>query len=418
MKVKPLATRAKKAASLLSLASTKQKNEALQALVDLLSTEEDRILGANSQDVEDGLAAGLSEALIDRLSLEGRLGGIVSDLSHVIALEDPVGQRFEPKELASGLKVFKQRVPIGVIGVIYEARPNVTLDVASLCIKSGNGALLRGGSETLRTNREIVRIIKIALAQAGLPEDAVEFIDSPDRALVNEMLTLHEEIDLIIPRGGASLHRFCREHSSIPVITGGIGICHLFVDKTADLKKSLPLLYNAKTQRPTVCNALDTVLIHKEIAKEFLPSLLSYFSGSGVSFRFDTLSYEILSEEEQRTGLKAGLDDFSTEWLDLILGVRIVSGLDEAIEHIQKHSTGHSDGILTGSEENSAKFIRQIDSACVYVNASTRFTDGSQMGLGAEVAISTQKIHARGPMALKELTSYKWVVEGDYTIRS
>jgi glutamate-5-semialdehyde dehydrogenase len=319
----------------------------------------------------------------------------------------------------------------------------VTLDVAGLVIKTGNAVILRGGSETLHSNQALVEVIRRVLSGCGLPADAVQFVNNPDRALVAELLRMHEYVDMIIPRGGAGLHQYCRENSSIPVITGGIGICHLFVDETADLEAALEVIRNAKIQRPSVCNALDTALIHKNIAGEFLPRLVEYLAKDGVTFRADSPAIEILStrkdganpEVEQESGeeeagvgseagdhlpdavMPAGPDDFDQEWLSLVLGIKVVDGLEEAIGHIQAHSTGHSDGILTKTGEHADRFVSEVDSAAVYVNASTRFTDGAQLGLGAELAISTQRLHARGPMGLRELTTYKWVILGDNHVR-
>jgi glutamate-5-semialdehyde dehydrogenase len=338
------------------------------------------------------------------------------DLRTVAALPDPVGEVFDPMILPNGLRVHKQRVPLGVLAVVYESRPNVTIDAAGLAIKTGNAVILRGGSETIASNKALVDVIREALSEAGLTVEAVQFIEDPDRARVMELLKLQEYIDMLIPRGGAALHEFCRQHSRIPVITGGIGICHLFVDESADLEAALLVIQNAKVQRPTVCNALDTVLVHRTIAADFLPRLAAQLSGDGVSFRADEAAIPFL-ESPGVTAHEAGPEDFDTEWLSLVLGIKIVSGLDEAIEHIALHSTAHSDGILTSNPENVKRFITEVDSAAVYVNASTRFTDGSQLGLGAEVAISTQRLHARGPMGLRELTTYKWVVQGDYHIR-
>ena len=276
--------------------------------------------------------------------------------------------------------------------------------------------ILRGGRETLHTNTSLVSIIHQSLREASLPEGVVQFINSPDRSLVAELLKMYELVDMLIPRGGAALHKFCRENSMIPVITGGIGICHLYVARTADLKAALKVIRNAKVQRPTVCNALDTVLMDRTIASSMIPLLVNTLSQDGVTFRFDKEALSIYGDEDERVQ-KAGTNDFDQEWLSLVLGVKIVEGLDEAISHIAAHSTGHSDGILTEDEEQAKQFLQQIDSAAVYVNASTRFTDGAQLGLGAEVAISTQRLHARGPMALKELTTYKWVIQGNYHIR-
>jgi glutamate-5-semialdehyde dehydrogenase len=301
--------------------------------------------------------------------------------------------------------------------VIYEARPNVTVDVAGLALKSGNAVILRGGSETLNSNRALVASLQGALTQSGVPNDAIQFIDSPDRALVLELLHLKDHVDMIIPRGGAGLHDFCRENSHIPVITGGIGICHLFVDESADLEAALRIIHNAKTQRPSVCNALDTVLVHRNIAQGFLPRLVDHLAPAGVTFRAEPLAAGMLSHASFASVAPAGEKDFDTEWLSLVLGLKVVAGLDEAVEHIAAHSTAHSDGILTRTDENARRFIAEVDSAAVYVNASTRFTDGTELGLGAEVAISTQRLHARGPMALRELTTYKWVIVGDGHVR-
>ncbi|HEX7973285.1 MAG TPA: glutamate-5-semialdehyde dehydrogenase, partial [Anaerolineales bacterium] len=314
------------------------------------------------------------------------------------------------------------RVPLGVIAVVYEARPNVTVDVAGLALKTGNAIILRGGSETLRSNLALVAAIRRGIARSGLPEDAVQFIADPDRARVAELLSLYEYVDMLIPRGGAGLHRFCRENSRIPVITGGIGICHLFVDESADQDSALPVIFNAKVQRPTVCNALDTVLVHRLSAAAFIPRLIADLRRAGVSFRLDPSAMPYLglpegvSELPNDTAL-AGPEDFDTEWLSLVLGIKVVDSLDEAMEHIRLHSTAHSDGILTRSEANAQRFIDEVDSAAVYVNASTRFTDGGQLGLGAEVAVSTQRLHARGPMGLRELTTYKWVIVGQSHVR-
>jgi glutamate-5-semialdehyde dehydrogenase len=328
-----------------------------------------------------------------------------------------VGEVFESGTLPNGLKTRKVRVPLGVIAVIYESRPNVTIDVASLALKSGNAVILRGGSETIHSNRILVEGIRAALVGAGIDPAAVQFIDDPSRELVSQLLKMHRYVDMLIPRGGAGLHTYCRENSTIPVITGGIGICHLFVDHSADLDKSIEVIRNAKIQRPSVCNALDTVLVHKDIASDLVPRLTDVLRQDGVSFRVEEDLIQDLGIKADEIVQTSGPDDFDTEWLSLVLGIRQVSGLDEAIAHIAAHSTGHSDGILTGDEENAKRFTHEVDSAVVYVNTSTRFTDGGQLGLGAEVAVSTQRLHARGPMALRELTTFKWVVEGDYQAR-
>jgi glutamate-5-semialdehyde dehydrogenase len=294
------------------------------------------------------------------------------------------------------------------------------VDVAGLALKTGNAAILRGGSETVHSNLALTALIEQALAEAGLPQTAVQYIGDPDRARVTELLALDSDVDMIIPRGGAGLHKFCRENSRIPVITGGIGICHLFVDETADQAAALAIIHNAKTQRPTVCNALDTALVHRAVAAAFLPRLVEHLGAAGVTFRADPSAQLFLAHGGALPAsvLPAGPQDFDTEWLALILGLKVVDSVEEAIAHIAAHSTAHSDGILTRDEAHAAQFVAEVDSAAVYVNASTRFTDGSQLGLGAEVAISTQRLHARGPMGLRELTTYKWVGSGNYLVRS
>lgn len=413
-----MARGARKAGRHLAQVSSQQKNELLLDIADLLDSNKAEILAANQKDVDEARADGMSSHLIDRLILDRvRLASISKDLRGVVNLEDPTGEVFEEFTAPSGLEVKKVRVPLGVIAVIYEARPNVTIDVVGLALKTGNAVILRGGSETIRTNRVLVQLIKKALRSAGLPEQAVHLIDSPDRALVSKLLKMHHWIDMLIPRGGAGLHKYCRENSTIPVITGGIGICHLFVDKSADLDAAVRVIQNAKVQRPSVCNALDTLLVHREIADEFLPRVVQRLDKDGVEFRTDQASAQILKDFSQDLVRPAGPDDFDTEWLSLVLGLRVVDSLDEAVDLIALHSTSHSDGILTRDEASAECFVRLVDSACVYVNASTRFTDGSQLGLGAEVAISTQRLHARGPMALRELTTYKWVIKGKYHIR-
>ncbi len=415
-----MGVQARAAANQLRTLSRAQKDHALDCLAVRIAAEKDALTDANAQDIALAEEAGLSPALIDRLRLdEGRLLGMAADLRKIAQLDDPVGVVFDATVLPNGLAVHKQRVPLGVLAVIYESRPNVTVDVASLAVKSGNAVILRGGKETLHSNRALVAVIHAALEQAGIPEDAVQFIDSTDRALVMDLLQMDEEVDLLIPRGGAGLHKFCRENSRIPVITGGIGICHLFVDESADLDAALLVIRNAKVQRPAVCNALDTVLVHRAAAADFIPALAAYLQPDQVELRMDPDALACMQEGPDLAGsvIAAGPDDFDTEWLSLVLGVKVVDGLDAAMDHIQAHSTGHSDGILTRDRANADRFVQVVDSAAVYVNASTRFTDGAQLGLGAEVAISTQRLHARGPMALEALTTYKWVIQGENHIR-
>ncbi len=412
-----LGRRAKAAAQVLSTTPREQKDAALLEIADALLEAQDAILAANRQDVEEGRAGGLSEALIDRLTLTPeRLSGIAADTRKVADLPDPVGKEFDQRTLENGLRIRKRRTPLGVLGVIYESRPNVTIDVAALSLKSGNAAILRGGKETLRSNLALVEAIQAGLGQANLPADCIQYIDDTDRKHVLSLLRLHDYVDMIIPRGGAGLHQFCRENATIPVITGGIGVCHLFVDDTADLDRAVEIIHNAKTQRPSVCNALDTTLVHRAVATEVLPRIVERLSADGVVFKADEEALQIVGDVE---GVEAaGEGDWDTEWLSLVLGLKVVGGLDEAIAHVRAHGTGHSDGILTQTPAHADHFVDVIDSAAVYVNASTRFTDGAQFGLGAEVAISTQKLHARGPMALEELTTYKWIVIGDGHVRA
>ncbi len=416
-----LGQRARLASRQLMLVSTESKNRTLRHMADALEQKSEAILEANSQDMEAARRAGLSEALVDRLLLnEKRLHAMAADLRRLADLPDPVGESFDETTLPNGLRLYRQRVPLGVLGVIYESRPNVTVDVAGLCVKTGNAAILRGGSESLHSNRALVEVVRESLQTNGLPQDAIQFVNDPDRARVLELLKLHEYVDVIIPRGGEALHRFCRENSQIPVITGGIGICHLFVDESANQDKALAVIHNAKTQRPSVCNALDVVLVHQAIADGFLRRLVEYLARDGVTIRAEPRALACLrslppslAEQVQ----PAGPQDFDTEWLSLVLSLKVVDSLEEAIAHIVTHSTAHSDGILTENREHARRFVAEVDSAAVYVNASTRFTDGGQFGLGAEVAVSTQRLHVRGPMGLRELTTYKWVVEGDYHVR-
>lgn len=411
-----LGQQAKAASPKLAHVSTAQKNDALEKIAFQIEKETPDILAANTTDHAEARKAGLSEALLDRLQLnEKRMHTIVSDLRSVISLPDPVGERFDEQTMPNGLKMHKQRVPMGVLGVIYESRPNVTVDVAGLALKSGNCVIMRGGKETLRSNIAFIDAIQRGLHGSEIPKEAIQLIADTDRGLVLELLQMDKYVDMIIPRGGAGLHDFCRQNSRIPVITGGIGICHLFVDESADLDKSIEVIRNAKIQRPSVCNSLDTALVHQSVSAELLPRLVKRLSADGVTFRAEDQAYALLKGEVSVRPAVEG--DFDTEWLSLVLGLKVVNNLDEAIEHIAQHSTAHSDGILTNDPANAARFLEIVDSAAVYVNASTRFTDGSQMGLGAEIAISTQRMHARGPMGLRELTTFKWVVQGDYHVR-
>lgn len=406
---------AKEAAFHLATASTAQKNAALAIIADELEANLETILAANAKDIELGRDAGLSDALLDRLLLnESRLKAIASDVRNVISLNDPVGSEIDSKVLENGMSLSRRRVPLGVVGVIYEARPNVTIDIAALCLKTGNASILRGGKETFFSNMELVKVIQLALEKAKLPAASVQYIEKPDRELVSQLLKLDDYVDMIIPRGGAGLHKMCKENSTIPVIIGGFGISHIFVDQSADLDKSLDVIENAKVQRPSACNSLDTLLVHQSIASEFLAKLVQRLNDK-VTFVAEAKAKALMVDAKQ---LREAVDgDFDTEWLSYTLGVKVVSDVQQAITHMRDHNASHSDAIMTNDLFNAELFINAAGSAAVYVNASTRFTDGAQFGLGAEVAVSTQKLHARGPMGLEELTSYKWVGKANYLSR-
>ncbi|GAB4535131.1 MAG: glutamate-5-semialdehyde dehydrogenase [Anaerolineae bacterium] len=407
---------ARQASRQLAVLDTSRKNDALKAIAETIMEWEPEILSANDQDIDAAQEAGLNDAFLDRLLLTAhRLESMAQDVLAVASLPDPIGETFDARILPNGLHISKRRVPVGVIGVIYESRPNVTVDISALCLKSGNAAILRGGKEAVHSNRALAAAVAEACRKSGLPERAIQLIRSQDRAMVKEMLTANQYIDMIIPRGGAGLHTFALQNATIPVITGGIGICHVYVDRNADPEKVIPIVHNAKVQRPTVCNALDTLLIHRDVANDLLPKIADDLAGAGVELRCDPHALQILMGHP--AARSAGPDDFDTEFLALILAIRVVDSLDEALDHIHQHSTQHSDAIITENYSAAMRFVNEIDSAAVYVNASTRFTDGGQFGLGAEVAVSTQRLHARGPMGLRELTTYKWVVFGEGQVR-
>lgn len=407
---------AKDAAFELATASTAQKNQALAIIADELEANAATILAANAKDIELGREAGLTDALLDRLLLnEERLTGIANDVRNVISLNDPVGSEIDSKVLENGMSLSRRRVPLGVVGVIYEARPNVTIDIAALCLKTGNASILRGGKETFFSNMELVKVIQSALAKANLPAASVQYIEKPDRELVSQLLKLDDYVDMIIPRGGAGLHKMCKENSTIPVIIGGFGISHIFVDESAELEKSLNVVENSKVQRPSACNSLDTLLVHEKVAEQFLSMIVERMNDQ-VTFVAEPKAKALMTQAKQIRDAAEG--DFDTEWLSYTLGVKVVADVKEAIDHMRVHNASHSDAIMTNSLVNSELFINSVGSAAVYVNAATRFTDGAQFGLGAEVAVSTQKLHARGPMGLEELTSYKWVGKANYLARS
>ena len=410
---------AREASFELAVAATARKNQALLAMAEELELQQDVILAANAKDIEAGRATGLTDAMLDRLLLnESRLAGIVADVRKVVTLDDPVGSEIDSRVLENGMRLSRRRVPIGVIGVIYEARPNVTIDIAALCLKTGNASILRGGRETFNSNMALVKVIQAALAKTGLPAASVQYIESPDRALVSELLTMDQYVDMIIPRGGANLHRLCKDQSTIPVIIGGFGVSHLYVDESADLVRAIDVIDNAKVQRPSACNSLDTLLLNEKIAAEIAPALVARMNQQKVTLVAEPKAFALLQAAGAEQLRAAGAEDFDTEWLSLTLGVKVVADVKAAIAHLQEHNACHSDAILTNDLKCAEYFINAAGSAAVYVNASTRFTDGAQFGLGAEVAVSTQKLHARGPMGLTELTSYKWIGQADYLSRS
>ena len=411
--------RAAKAASRkLAFLSTEIKNKALVSTAEALIDKSDDILAANKIDYQEAKASGMSEAMLDRLLLSpSRLEGMAQDVKTVATLPDPVGEEFETRTLQNGLEIGKRRVPLGVIGAIYESRPNVTIDILSLCLKSGNAVILRGGKEAMNSNRALAKVAQEACDQAGVPRGVIQLIESTERTLVNQMLKMKGIIDLMIPRGGAGLIRLVSENAAMPVITGGIGVSHTYVDKSADMNKAVAIAYNAKVQRPTVCNALDCILIHNHIAGAYLPAIAREWAKAGVEMHCDERATAILKSIPALKLVPATDEDWGKEYLSLKAAVKVVDSLDEALEHIKKYGSGHSEAIVTEDRSAATRFLTEVDAACVYANASTRFTDGSQFGLGAEIGISTQKFHARGPMALKELTSYKWIIQGTGQVR-
>ena len=408
---------AKRAARRLATTSTTVKNAALNGLADALSTHEADILAANEQDIERGRGDGLTPAVLDRLTLTSeRLAAIASDVRNVASLPDPVGESIEMRTLPNGLMVGKIRVPFGVIGAIYENRPNVTVDIASLCLKAGSATILRGGKEALQSNIVLGRVIDGALAAAGVPEGAVQIIESSDRAIVAEMLTLKQYIDLVVPRGGEELIRFVEKNATMPVLIGGIGVCHTYVDRDADLAKARDIVVNAKTRRYSICNALDTIVVHADVAARFLPDVARALAEKGVELRCDDRAYAILDGRDRSV---RGTDaDYGKEFLALIASVKVVDSYDDAVDFIYRYSSGHSDAIVTENYGTAMRFLREVDTAVCYVNASTQFTDGAQFGMGAEIIDATQKFHARGPVGLREICTYKWIVFGDGQVRS
>ncbi|CRK85688.1 Gamma-glutamyl phosphate reductase [Candidatus Providencia siddallii] len=409
---------AKITSQILAKLTTDQKNQILEKIAIALKQEKTNILLSNKKDMKLAKINGLNESLQDRLLLTtSRLKNIIDDIICISRLEDPIGQIIDGKQTSDGLTLYRYRTPIGVICVIYESRPNITIDIATLCLKTGNAAILRSGKETDNTNTTIVNIIQKTLKNAKLPSNAIQIIKNYDRELIIKLLKLNKYIDMIIPRGGKELHKICYKESIIPILSGGIGICHIFVDEFVDFNNAIEVIINAKSQRPSACNSLETLLVHKNIASKFLPMLNKRTDKEQIILHASKKALHYL-EEGQAKVVELKLENLNNEWLSLDLNIEIVDNIDAAIKHIQIYGSSHSDAILTDSIKQANYFIQCVDSATVYVNASTRFTDGGQFGLGSEVAVSTQKLHARGPVGLNELTTYKWVGYGNYLIRT
>ena len=409
---------AKAASKKLAYLPTEIKNRALTAISDAILQRQSEILAANEKDYKEAEASGMNTAMLDRLMLStSRLEAIAQDVKTVASLPDPVGEIIEDRILPNGLQLSKRRVPLGVIGAIYESRPNVTVDISALCLKSGNAVILRGGKESKYSNLALSRILQQTAYESGIPEGAIQFIESTDRTVIENMLTMKGIIDLIIPRGGSNLIKLVTENAAMAVLAGGIGVCHTYIDNSADPNKAVAIVYNAKVQRPTVCNALDTILVHADIADRVLPLIGQEFIKADLELHCDSRSLEILKKINNLSVKPATDNDWGKEFLSLVAAVKVVDSVDEAIAHIDMYGSGHSEAIVTEDIDTSHRFLDEVDAACVYSNASTRFTDGSQFGMGAEIGISTQKFHARGPMALKEITTYKWVIIGNGQIR-
>ncbi len=418
--IRQMGMAARAAASELARCTPDQRDEVLRTLAKLLVEHNDRILSANESDLDAARAAGMDEHVAERMMLnDARIGDMASAVVNIADLDDPVGEVLEERTADNGLLIRRVRVPLGVIGVIYESRPNVTIDIAALCLKAGNAVILRGGKEAIRTNSALASLVRDAVVAAGLPLDAVQFVESTDRALVGEMLEMDDCIDMLIPRGSAELVHMVAEKAKMPAVTGGIGVCHTYVDVSADIPKAVDVVFNAKAQRHTVCNALDTLLVHESVAGPVLNGLSEPFAEAGVEVRADNRAWALLGPKRRELRvLRAHEDDFGTEFLALILSVKVVRSLDEALEHIRTYGSGHSEAVIAQDSEVVERFLNEVDAAAVFANASTRFNDGGEFGLGGEVAISTNKLHARGPMGIREIMSYKWVVTGNGHIRT
>ncbi|GEP65822.1 gamma-glutamyl phosphate reductase [Clostridium beijerinckii] len=404
---------AKNASYDLGIASTKQKDDALMIMAEELIKAKGDIISANQVDLDIAVSKGTSKAMLDRLALtDERIESMAAGLKDVIKLQDPIGEVISMWQRPNGLQIGKKRVPLGVIGIIYEARPNVTCDAAGLCIKTGNAVILRGGSEAINSNKAIVKALTKGIERSGLPKDSVQLVEDTSREVATEMMRLNEFIDVLIPRGGAGLIQAVLKNATVPVIETGTGNCHIYVDRDCDFEMAKNIVINAKASRPSVCNAAEKLLINEKIVEDFLPIVVNALRENGVAVKGDEVSQSIINDIE-----KAAEEDWGKEYLDYIIAVKVVKDVDEAISHINKYGTGHSEAIITESYKNSQKFLQRVDAAAVYVNASTRFTDGSEFGFGAEIGISTQKLHARGPMGLKELTTIKYIIYGNGQIR-
>ena len=399
--------------------TTEVKNSALNNLADMLIQRSAEILDANSEDCLAASKSGNQETTLDRLQLNtGRIQSLASSVRNIALLPDPVGESFDSATMDNGLRIEKKRVPLGVIGTIYESRPAVTVDISALCLKSGNAAILRGGTEAFQSNKILAGIVRSAISEVGVPVDSVQFINCTDRNLVSRMLAMSDEIDLMIPRGGHQLVRRVGKEAKMPAITGGIGVCHTYVDKSADLDMAVEIVNNAKVQRPSVCNAMDTLLVHASVAPLFLPMISQRWAIAGVEMRVDSRAMSMIGSVDNLRVIPAHDEDWSTEHLSLRAGVRIVDSFEKALEHINSYGSGHSEAIVTEDEIEGMRFLELVDASAVMLNASTRFNDGGEFGLGAEVAISTNKMHARGPIGIRELTSYKWIVVGTGHVRT
>ena len=414
MDTEKMGSAAKAAERILGVADTNTKNKALEAMASALESDADKIISANETDLENGRKNGMKESLLDRLRLtRERIAGMADGIRQVAALSDPVGEIIEGSVRPNGMKIRRVRVPLGIVGIIFESRPNVTSDAAALCLKSGNACILRGGKEAINSNMAIADTLRQAVVSAGLPADCIQLVSDTSRESANQMMRMNQYLDVLIPRGGAGLIRAVVENSTVPVIETGVGNCHVFVDKTANIGMAADIIYNAKTSRPSVCNAIETILVHKDIAEKALPVIKARLDEKNVELRGCEITRAILGDSV----IPATDEDYATEFLDYILACRVVDSLDDAIEHISRYSTGHSECIVTSDYFSAEKFTSSVDSAAVYVNCSTRFTDGGEFGLGAEIGISTQKLHARGPMGIRQLTSSKFIIQGDGQVR-